>query len=522
MDLANAKLNQPQKADNTVAFPQGKVNRIKLGQLLLEAGIITSDKLHEALKISQDSGHAIGKVLSALNYVCEKDLQSAFLAQSLVSEGILDERTAVKALSTASRSKTTLAEVLEQTESHQQSSDDSGELEDMLIRTRMISDITYSEAKAKSKADNIPFGRALLLINGISFAHLNSALEALDLIKKGKLVPEEAMRALKEVRRSHITFEQALSVLKISPRTTVTRIKLGDLLARSRVITERESLAAVERALIERRMLGEILVGSGLVSVDLVNDALTLQQMVIREVITLDTAVQALKRVKEQRKSLAQVAVEMNLYKDDESISSGVIAMLMKSEIITSGDVKRAKKAQADYDMDALKALLASDLISPVTFRAAVACVELVRSNKVTEGEGIVALQTADRKRCTLAEAFVELGGQSVKRPTAQSIATSVKVKAIEETKKANMSNDVKVLIFLSIAIVSGCVVAPMVTPVDWQMYAIAFVLLLGSLLMFAIGRIWRKREEKQSDQIAEQVERAKGVVCRLTERHRD
>lgn len=509
-------------ANNTVAFPQARAgHRVKLGQLLVESGIITAEKLHEALKIAQDSGHPVGKVLSALNYVSEKDLQSAFLAQSLVGEGILDEVSAVKALKTASKAQASLAEVLEQTEAQRTTVEDSAELEELLTRTRLISEMTYNEAKAKSVEENIPFGRALLLINGITFAHLNSTLEALSLIRAGKLSQEEALRALKEVKRSHITLEQAIGLLKISPRTTVTRIKLGDLLSRSRVISERENLAAVERALIERRMLGEILVGSGLVSSELVNDALFLQQMIVREVISLETATNVLKRVKERHQPLSQVAAAMGIYNDDDSIASGVIAILMKAEIISISDVKRAKRSQSAHQMGPLKALLASDIVSPVTYHAAAACIELVRSGKLSEALGVVALQAADRKRSTLAEALVEMGGQAAKRSNngpvvnANTLANAQR-KAIEEKKNEHRAVDQFVATVLCLIIIMGCGAALCFVPVEWHMYAVAFVCLIGAGLMVLLGRIWRVREDKQRAAVQVHIDNAKVLLRRL------
>src|SRR5690349_21573355 len=83
-------------ANNTASLSQQRqVRRMRLGQLLIESQLVTGEALHEALTISAHTGQKMGKVLSSLQYISDKNMQSALLAQSLVGEGILDERTAI-------------------------------------------------------------------------------------------------------------------------------------------------------------------------------------------------------------------------------------------------------------------------------------------------------------------------------------------------------------------------------------------------------------------------------------------
>ncbi|HEY9786518.1 MAG TPA: hypothetical protein V6D17_14010 [Candidatus Obscuribacterales bacterium] len=514
--LGNRPLSMKARQDNTVPFPQGRQpRRVRLGQLLVEAELLTLESLHEALKIAQDSAAPLGKVLAKLNYVSDRDMQSALLAQSLVSEGIIDERTAVKALKTASRDNTSLVAVLESTEGNDESADCT-ELEELLTRSRMISQAAYDEAKQKSLTEGIPFGRALLLTNGITFAHLNSALEAICLIRDQKIVIEEAIRALKEVRRNHTSLQEAMAALKISPRTTFTRIKLGDLLSRSKVISERESLAAVEKALIEKRMLGEILVGSGLVSCGMLRDALLLQQMVIKDVICMEAAVHTLKRMKESHRTLSEIAAETQLFKDDDRIASGVLALLMKASIITVDHVKRAKWLQAEHQMDALKAVLASEMVTPLTNRAAAACVDLIRAGKLTEAEGVVALQTADRKRCSLAEALVELGAEAQRKRAVNAIAVAQRT-VLTEKQKESLKFNAMVLIPLLALVVAACGVLPFFVHVDWLVYAGAAIVVIGAAGMFVVGCLSQKRERKVREEVGTQMEEMKGTLHRLS-----
>ncbi len=263
---------------------------MRLGQLLIESQLVTGEALHEALTISAHTGQKMGKVLSSLQYITDKNMQSALLAQSLVGEGILDERTAIAALKKAVEADLSLAEVLDASPAEKAAVERVLELEQLVVRANLVSQQAFEIALDKSRSEGVPFGRALILTNGIAFGLLSSALEAVSQVRSGALDAADAVKALKEVKKNQYSLEDALHGLKISPKSTVNRIKLGDLLTSGKVISERDNLVAVERALIERRMLGEILVASGLVPSGILNETLAVQDMVFKGVVSVDAA----------------------------------------------------------------------------------------------------------------------------------------------------------------------------------------------------------------------------------------
>ncbi len=275
-----------------------QAKRMRLGQLLIESHLVTGEALHEALTISAHTGEKMGKVLSSLQYITDKNMQSALLAQSLVSEGILDERTAIAALKKAVEAGLSLAEVLDASPPEKAAFERVLELEQLVVRANLVSQQAFEVALDKARSEGLPFGRALILTNGIAFALLSSALEAVSQVRTGALDAADAVKALKEVKKNQYTLDDALHGLKISPKSSVNRIKLGDLLTSGKVISERDNLVAVERALIERRMLGEILVASGLVPSGILNDTLAVQDMVFKGVVSIEAAAKAVRMMK--------------------------------------------------------------------------------------------------------------------------------------------------------------------------------------------------------------------------------
>jgi hypothetical protein len=58
-----------------------KLTRKRLGELLIEEGLLKEEQLKEALRIQKDDGALLGEVLVRLNYVTEHDIAMAIAKQ---------------------------------------------------------------------------------------------------------------------------------------------------------------------------------------------------------------------------------------------------------------------------------------------------------------------------------------------------------------------------------------------------------------------------------------------------------
>jgi hypothetical protein len=58
-----------------------RINLKQLGELLIEAGLITKDQLQHALEVQKDKGGLIGQVLVDLGYVSEEAIAQVITAQ---------------------------------------------------------------------------------------------------------------------------------------------------------------------------------------------------------------------------------------------------------------------------------------------------------------------------------------------------------------------------------------------------------------------------------------------------------
>ncbi|MBX9950592.1 MAG: hypothetical protein K2Y39_15595 [Candidatus Obscuribacterales bacterium] len=494
------------------------IKRMRLGQLLIESQLVSGEHLHEALTISAHTGQKMGKVLSSLQYISEKDMQSALLAQSLVGEGILEERTAVIALKKAVAAGLSLAEVLDESAPEKAAVERVLELEQLVVRANLVSQQAFEVALDKSRSEGVPFGRALILTNGIAFSLLSSALEAVSQVRNGALDATDAVKALKEVKKNQYTLDDALHGLKISPKSSINRIKLGELLTSGKVISERDNLVAVERSLIERRMLGEILVASGLVPSGVLNDTLAVQDMVLKGVISVDAAAKAVRLMKDERISLQQAAAALKLFADEPNANEA-IALLIKANLVNSDLYSRAVRMQMQHRMGPLKALVASQLLSPITYKAAISAYRMVAEGDLSEAEAVVCLQTVDRKRCTFIEALSELRGESRRRAPIEEHSDEVKV--LFEQKKAECraerrSMSMRAIVAIMAVVGVLCLIVQLTVPHDWHIPAMAIVGLVGSVGVFIVGKAGTHGDQLAEQAVLKEAENARGMINRF------
>lgn len=89
------------------------VHRKRIGDLLVEAGILRRDQLPLGLKEAEQRSLRLGEVLVMLRYLSAEDLENVLQAQIQLEEGTVGQTESVEALRYASRHKMSFAKALE-------------------------------------------------------------------------------------------------------------------------------------------------------------------------------------------------------------------------------------------------------------------------------------------------------------------------------------------------------------------------------------------------------------------------
>lgn len=76
---------------------------IRIGELLIKAGFITTTDLEEALEIAKHSGQMVGRVLTMSGFLTDDRLKITLRAQEHLREGGISLDTALRAIELADR-----------------------------------------------------------------------------------------------------------------------------------------------------------------------------------------------------------------------------------------------------------------------------------------------------------------------------------------------------------------------------------------------------------------------------------
>ncbi len=259
------------------SFWAGKNAQVRLGDLLVRAGIIPQEVLTDAMRQAGTNTARVGEILLAMNYIQRKHLDMAIQAQDMIKDGSLDLYNAVRALRLAHRSGISFADALGRAGHTAPSAGGKdinpvSQLGEFLIDAGILSTEQVEKARLKSNSTGLPLGRTLVLSGVLTETFLNAALNAQVLIRDGKVERDVAIKAL------NIAYKRQLSVDdEEKKKTQKANLKLGDLVICAGIATEFDVRNAVEMGLEQNKNVGTMLVQNGLVSEETLSAAIELQ-----------------------------------------------------------------------------------------------------------------------------------------------------------------------------------------------------------------------------------------------------
>jgi hypothetical protein len=481
--------------------PERTLNRPRIGQLLVDSGVLQIAPLEEAARIAVESTQPIGRVLLMLGYISEHNLRSGLYAQSLIGQGLLNYENAVKAVALAARANIMLDDALNQLGVDLNAQPDKSELGELLLTSGWVLKPVLDEALKATAEDGTTLGRYLVMKSAISNAHLGTALEALAMVRDEQITFNQAVSLLADMRANRRTFAEALQASKV--HVPSTRAKLGDILSMGGLITDAQSLDAVELGLLERQMLGLILTQSGMVSEAALQTALALQSMVSRGLMDKAQAAEVLRQVNARGVTIKQITGEMNLFRGDQSRVNAIVNLLRNTGAVSDSDIAAATGAHPDMDAD--KALLASGIVDPPLVDAANQCFEMLGREEIKFEQAIMLLQWCQRSRCSLAEAMEELsvsmGGQDEAAQAAAPAKPAVKqaVPAKDNPGSGFGSSEVKQLIGVGALFAASGYAVLAYLPKDMHVYGLWTLLVFLALTLMGLARSWNVKKEQQA-----------------------
>lgn len=285
------------------------------GTLVLSTGLISPQQMEEAKKTSKNLNVPLERSLVML------DMMSGFLlglvqeANELVSNGTVSLDLAVRALRLARQHNMKLKDaigVLGQV--HKKT----GRVQtittpvtELLLASNMITMEQIGRAVSQAQDSGMQTGRILVLNRDVSSWMMTAVLNALLMVRDGKIEKDHAKEAISTVGNRRVSIEQALFELGLYVEKEGNTVRIGELVAMAGLVSESDMLECLEIELVKEKQFGQILLEQGLVTSDLLEAAIILQDMVASGNIKAFQAAEALRAVRDKGVMVYQAMAEL-------------------------------------------------------------------------------------------------------------------------------------------------------------------------------------------------------------------
>lgn len=383
---------------------------IRIGDLLIRAGILDPTRFDEAIQIATQIGLPFGRVLIMSNFVDEDTLKAALQIQSMINDKLLGLDTGVTALSLVKREGMSLAEALKEVGYKTQSNRPTNKLGELLVESGIIDNEQLTKALNRSYESGLPMGRILIQLGIVSQSVLASTLNTQVLIRDGKITKEQGISSLKAFYERQVSIEQSLTEQGILKQPNQKSIRVGELLVMSRLLSEQDLLTALELGLVKEKLIGQVLVEDGFVPKPALDAALKLQQLVADDKVSGLQAADVLRVVHSRQISVEQAIRELTGKHTDDQKTVTFAELLKMAGFVTEKDIQEATQRALQNAKITTQLFLSAGVLDEAILNAAMRCHYLLDKKALQIDQAIIALNYCQRSRISFDDTLEEFG----------------------------------------------------------------------------------------------------------------
>ncbi len=184
----------------------------RLGEILVDAQVISREMLDETLGVSLMTGLPLARVLAMRGYLDEPVAFIALSSQSLLRDGKLDRDSVIAAIKLVAQNVEKLAQL--KVNPHPWAISlrkaNSLRLGELLLLSGMVQDSQLVEAVDEGMTDEQPLGKVLTRVGLITESQLGQALAIQEMVNNRTLSPDDATFVLSSVKNSNMSLSKAL------------------------------------------------------------------------------------------------------------------------------------------------------------------------------------------------------------------------------------------------------------------------------------------------------------------------
>jgi hypothetical protein len=353
---------------------------VRIGALLTSANLVKPEIMAQIIGTARQRQQQVGEILIAENHITENELSCALELQRLIKAGTLGIEQGTRALRLVRQQGRPVNQALHEVGYTQSNAVEINELAQLLLDARLITKEQVQQASWNCAKNYLPLGRNLMLSGAVSPSVLTSALNALVLIRDGKVSRPIAIEAIATVSAMKISLEEAL---ELPDNACGNHVRLGELLTAAGIISESDASNAVENALLNGCTIGQVLLESQLLTALVLDSALKAQGLIDEGRLGKQQAAELLRQVLEKQISLDDFLSEISYMKQR------VLEILIDSGLISDRDVIAALEKCPQYEEDFTRALMAAEILSQELFRTTLRCAYLINEGSLTQDEAV-------------------------------------------------------------------------------------------------------------------------------------
>ncbi len=339
----------------------------KLGELIIEAGILTEDSLKEGLVQADQSGFPLGRVLVSMGLMSEQLLASALNAQILVRDGKISREQAIQGLKSCRDRQISIEESLSE-HGLTMPSKESIRLGELLVNAQIIDTDRLMQAVELGLVEEKPIGQVLVNLGCLNNEELEMTLMIQKNVAEGKVSKGASGELLKLMLTEGLDYDEAMKAIQaVQPRQT-RALPLYQFLQLSGIITAKDIEEALKLGSKDTELMGRMLLLTNAIDQHVLSCAIELNALMTAGTLKAEQAMLAMGLCQNRQCTVAQAFKSLGWNTEfPGAMSPGSIN---NQEPTPALDIDDLPPARPDHVSEAQK-ILTSDFEAPARSGAA-------------------------------------------------------------------------------------------------------------------------------------------------------
>lgn len=362
----------------------------RLGELFLEAGIISPVILNNCLVISKRTAMPLGRVLVMSGHVSDLDVECAIRTQRSVREGSIEVQMAKELLRFAHVHQVTIDEAYRLNGISRELGSLS-RLGKLLLAAGIVSEESLKRGMRYSEQTGYPLGLSLVHLDLITERTLTTCINLQILLRDGHLHFFDAVKAVQFIVRDGESFEGLLTALGLKGVGIATPPpKVGELLVDAKLLSAEDAMVLAELGTEQDMQYGELVTTYNLVQRNVIYAAVQLQKMFKNPMFTRARAARLLKLVHEMNTTLEHVM-------SDFDVIEQAVTLLRAAGVIDEAVLRETAAGIENFEMCVSEALILRNAITPTQARKAIECLYHIEKGNISYNEALHTLRMVER-----------------------------------------------------------------------------------------------------------------------------